>query len=263
MGKKLKLMLLGCGKLSGVIAKALESGLLPEYELVAALSGHNKEKAADFGNEYHCQVYDNVDDLLNLKPDYIVEAASVQAVKDNGEKILSSGSNLVLLSIGALADDSLCQRLKQAAIQGGARLFIASGAVGGFDILRTAVLMGPIKMSIISEKDPQVAANMPLETEGIEDITAKKTIFTGTARQAIEKLPSQMNVAIALALASAGPEKTDIEIQAVPGFEGDRYKIQLEGQQVKTDLNIYSRTSEVAGWSAVAVLRNIVSPVVF
>lgn len=263
MDKKLKLALLGCGKLSGIVAKALESGLLPEYDLVAAVSGHNKEKAAEFGNKHHCQIFDNVDDLLKLNPDYTVEAASVQAVKDNGEKILSSGSNLVLLSIGALADTDVYEGLKHTAKGSGTRLFIASGAVGGFDILRTAALMGPIKMSIISEKDPQVAANMPLETEGIEDITAKKTIFTGTARQAIEKLPSQMNVAIALALASAGPEKTDIEIQAVPGFEGDRYKIQLEGQQVKTDLNIYSRTSEVAGWSAVAVLRNIVSPVVF
>ena len=45
--KKLKLALLGCGKLNEIVANALEEGLLPEYELVAVL-GRDEKRAKDF-----------------------------------------------------------------------------------------------------------------------------------------------------------------------------------------------------------------------
>ncbi|PKM68667.1 MAG: aspartate dehydrogenase, partial [Firmicutes bacterium HGW-Firmicutes-2] len=49
----------------------------------------------------------------------------------------------------------------------------------------------------------------------------------------------------------------------VPGFEGDEYKIEIQGEEIRTELNIYSKTSKVAAWSVVAVLQNAVSPIVF
>ena len=76
-------------------------------------------------------------------------------------------------------------------------------------------------------------------------------------------LPFHFNEAVATALASAGPEETILNIDAVPGFRGDQYKIEIQGEEVATDLNIYSRTCNIAGWSVVAVLQNVVSPIVF
>ena len=54
-----------------------------------------------------------------------------------------------------------------------------------------------------------------------------------------------------------------MDIYALPGFIGDEYKIEIQGEEVRTDLNIYSKTSSVAAWSVVAVLQNITSPIVF
>ena len=54
-----------------------------------------------------------------------------------------------------------------------------------------------------------------------------------------------------------------MNIDAVPGFRGDEYKIEIKGEEVRTELNIYSRTSKVAAWSVVAVLQNAVAPIVF
>ena len=76
-------------------------------------------------------------------------------------------------------------------------------------------------------------------------------------------LPFHFNVAVAKALASAGPNNTTLNIDAVPGFRGDEYKIEILGEEVRTDLNIYSRTCNIAAWSVVAVLQNIVSPYCF
>ena len=99
--------------------------------------------------------------------------------------------------------------------------------------------------------------------EGLLDITEPEQVFSASTKQAIEMLPFHFNVAVATALASAGPENTTLNIDAVPGFRGDEYKIELRGEEVWTDLNIYSRTSAIAGWSVVAALQNAVSPIVF
>lgn len=262
--EKLKLALVGCGKLNEIVAQAATDGVLAsDYELVAVLEGHDKEKGRKFGECYHCSVVDTIDDLLAFKPDYTAEAASVQAVKDYAEAILAAGSHLVVLSIGAFADEAFYEHIQAVARQNKRRVHIASGAVGGFDVLRTARLMSPIEMSITSAKDPAVAAKMTFTREEIAAVEAPEVIFEGTTKEAIEKLPTQMNVAIATALASAGPVDTEIKIEVEPGFKGDRYKIVLEGEEVKTDLTIYSRTSAIAGWSVVATLQNAVSPIVF
>ena len=261
--KKLKLALVGSGKLNEIVAEALENGLLPDYELVGVLGGRDKEKTADFAKRHHCQMCETIEELMALKPDYTAEAAAVQAVKDYAETILTAGSNLVVLSIGAFADETFYEHIKEVAKKTNTRVHIASGAVGGFDVLRTASLMSSTKVSIVSDKDPEVAAKMDFVADDIKETKDVETIFEGTTKGAIEKLPTQMNVAIATALASAGPEETAMEIQAVPGFKGDRYRIVLEGEEVQTDLTIFSRTSAIAGWSVVAALQNAVGPFVF
>ena len=54
-----------------------------------------------------------------------------------------------------------------------------------------------------------------------------------------------------------------MDIQVVPGFAGDEYTIKIEGDEVRAELDIYSRTSAIAAWSVVEVLQNAVAPIVF
>ncbi len=259
---KLKLALIGCGYLNEIVANALKEGYLPEYELVAVL-GRNYERASAFANHFGCKVCTDINELMEMKPDFIAEAASVKAVKDYTETVLNGGSNLVVLSIGAFADQEFYDRVKNTAARNNRKVYIASGAVGGFDVLRTAALMSPITASISSQKAPGSLYYTPLYKEGLLDITEREQVFTGTTKEAIAILPTHVNVAVATALASAGPENTVMNIDAVPGFRGDEYKIEIKGEEVRTELNIYSRTSKVAAWSVVAVLQNAVAPIVF
>lgn len=259
---KFKLALIGCGYLNEIVANALRAGYLPEYELVAVL-GRDWDLAQAFAERHGCKACADIDELMAMKPDFTAEAASVKAVQDYSEAILNGGSNFVVLSIGAFADRGFYERLKNTAAHNKRRVYIASGAVGGFDVLRTAALMSPITASIAAQKAPASLKNTPLFTDELLDITAPQQVFSGTTKEAIAILPTKVNVAIATALASAGPEDTTMNIKAVPDFKGDEYKIEIRGEEVRAELNIYSRTSAIAAWSVVEVLQNAVAPIVF
>jgi len=259
--KKLRLALIGGGFLNGIVASAVKDGFLPEYELVAVLD--TKEHAEAFAKKYGCKACDSIEALLAEKPDYTAEAASVGAVRSYAQAVLAGGSNLVVLSIGAFADADFYHQVKATAAASGRKVYLPSGAVGGFDVLRTATLMGPIAASITSFKHPADLAHTALGFDGIMDVTEPKEVFRGTTKEAIAILPTHVNVAIATALASAGPENTAMDMHILPGFEWDEFQIKVEGEEVRAELKICSRTSAIAAWSVVATLQNIVSPIEF
>ena len=108
---KLKLGIIGCGYLSNIIVDAYNNGLLKEYELVGVL-GRNSKSAKELSQKGKCKLCNNIDELLELKPDHIAEAASGQAVRDYALKILSSNCNFAVLSIGAFADEEFYNKVK-------------------------------------------------------------------------------------------------------------------------------------------------------
>ncbi|MCL2588536.1 MAG: DUF108 domain-containing protein [Oscillospiraceae bacterium] len=261
--KKFRLAMIGGGFLNSIVAEAVKDGVLSaDYELVAVFS-NSIESATAFTKEFGGKPCDSIEALLAEKPDYTVEAARVHAVSAYAEAVVSAGSNLVVLSIGAFADADLLQRVKDKAAANACKVYIPSGAVGGFDVMRTAALMSPITASITSLRSPRDVAHTALGFDGILDITEPTEVFRGTTEEAIKHLPTHVNVGIATALASAGPKNTDIDIHVIPGYQGDEFIIQVEGEEVRAELKIYSRTCRIAGWSVVATLQNIASPIEF
>lgn len=260
--KKLKLGVIGSGYLSEIIVQAWMNGLLPEYELVGVM-GRNAATTGALAGRAGCVACSDLDQLLACSPDYIAEAASVQAVKESAQKILSAGCSLIVLSIGAFADQEYYRKVRETAAANGTKVYIASGAVGGFDVLRTVSLMGNAVSGIETRKGPKSLQNTPLFKEHLMTDTEDCRVFSGNAKEAIALLPTKVNVAVASSLATTGPEKTSVRITSVPGMIGDDHKITAEIEGVKAVVDIYSSTSAIAGWSVVAVLQNIVSPIVF
>ena len=103
----------------------------------------------------------------------------------------------------------------------------------------------------------------PLFEERLMEDAQESHVFHGNAKEAISLLPTKVNVAVASSLATVGPEDTRVDIYSVPGMVGDDHKITSQIEGVKAVVDIYSSTSAIAGWSVVAVLQNIVSPIVF
>ena len=138
---------------------------------------------------------------------------------------------------------------------------MASGAIGGFDILRTATLMGNCTATFDTEKGPNSLKNTAVYNEALQ--TEKREVFKGDAVQAIELFPTRVNVAVAAALASVGAEQMKVSMTSTPGFVGDNHRIEIKNEQIHAVIDVYSATAQIAGWSVVNTLRNITSPIVF
>ena len=120
-----------------------KNGLLPEYEIVGVL-GRNEKRATFMAAKAGCPVCKNIQELLEQNPDYVAEMASVQLVREIAKPVLCHGANLVVLSVGAFAEEAFYEEISQVAREQGTHVHIASGAIGGFDVLRTISLMGEL-----------------------------------------------------------------------------------------------------------------------
>ena len=256
-----KLVIVGCGKLGNIVVDALQKGLLSEYELVGVYS-RTKAKADALASRVDgCRVCESVGDLLALQPDYLVEAASPAAMRECTLPALRQGISVVTLSIGAFADDAFYAEVMQATREKNAHVYIVSGATGGFDVLQTATLMGGATACFFNEKGPNALKGTPVYDDSLQ--TEQRTVFQGTATEAIAQFPTKVNVTVAASRASVGPQNMQVTMQSTPGFVGDTQRVEIKNEQVHAVIDVYSATAEIAGWSVVNTLRNIVSPIVF
>ncbi|ALJ06050.1 aspartate dehydrogenase [Pseudalgibacter alginicilyticus] len=261
------LAIVGCGKLASIVLQALDKGLLPDYKIIGTYS-RTFEKAQNFANFIQqsknggsCIACCSLQDLLDLKPDYIAEIASPDALKELVIPALKNGSSIVTLSIGGLADAEFYELVKKTASENRTRVHIASGAIGGFDVLRTVSLMESSTVTFDTTKGPRPLRRTPVYDDIIE--TETRQVFEGNAVEAITLFPHQVNVSVAAALASTGPENVKVSITSVPDYVGDKHRIAIKSQQVHAVIDIYSQTAQIAGWSIVNTLRNITAPIAF
>ncbi len=260
-----KLVIAGCGYLAEIVADAVVNGLLPEYDLVGVYS-RTASKAEYIASKMRkqgksCAACASLESLLALKPDYLVESASPAGMREIALPTLKNGTSIITLSIGALADTNFYHEVIKTAKANGTRVYIASGATGGFDVLRTATLMGNASARFFNEKGVRALRRSVVYDPILE--REERIVFSGTAREAIGIFPTGLNVSVAASLASVGPEKMQVSMQSTPGFTGDTQRVEIKNDQVHAVVDVYSATPEIAGWSVVSTLINIVSPIVF
>src|SRR5690554_2818496 len=265
--EKKKLAIVGSGKLAEIVVDAALKGLLADYQFIGIFS-RTEEKAKRLADKINtsngdkaCTSCLSIAELLALKPDYIVESASPSAMRELALPALQNGSSIVTLSIGVFADEEFHNEVKKVARQNNARVHIASGAIGGFDVLRTVSLMGSCEASIDTEKGPNSLKGTSVYDETLQ--TEKRKVFEGNAKEAIALFPTKVNVAAAASLATVGPMDMKVSVTSTPEYVGDNHRIEINSQQVKAVIDVYSETAQIAGWSVVNTLRNITSPIVF
>lgn len=260
-----KLAIVGCGRLGRIVAGAVVNEMLPEYDLVGVYSrsAGKMEQIVSLLKEdgRACTACGSLAELLALKPDVLVEAASPAAMRELAVPALKNGTSVVTLSIGAFADDLFYKEVAETAKANGSRVYIASGATGGFDVLRTAYLMGNASAKFFNEKGPNGLWGTPVYDDKLQ--TEQRVVFEGNAAEAIALFPTRVNVTVAASRASVGPKNMQVTMQSTPGFVGDTQRVEIKNDQVHAVVDVYSATPDIAGWSVVNTLLNIVSPIVF
>lgn len=147
--------------------------------VMARTKAHAEALAANAG----CRAATTLEELLADKPDLVVEIAGIGAAKAYGEAVLEAGCDFVLVSAGALADADWKARMTETALRTGRRIHVASGAIGGFDVLRTAALMGVEEATFESTKSPQSLSGAPERLCG--DLVLSKVASSTPMRAAV------------------------------------------------------------------------------
>ncbi len=179
-------------------------------------------------------IVDTLDALHHTQPDLVLECAGQAALVEYGPPTLASGTDLIVSSIGALADAMLSAALRAAAIEGHAHLLLPAGAVGGLDALAAMRLAGPIQVLYRSRKPPVAWLDTPAETLcDLRNLTKPTPFYRGTARHAALDYPKNANVAAAIGLAGAGLDETEVELVADPTVATNTHEIEAEGPSGK------------------------------
>jgi aspartate dehydrogenase len=206
-----------------------------------------------------------VDELLAGPLDLVIECAGHAALNATGAAVLRAGVDLLVASVGALADPALEAALRDAAGRSGAQLRIPSGALGGLDVLGAARLAGLDRVIYSSSKAPRAwkgtAAETMVDLDGLKEATV---FYRGNAREAALRFPQNANVAAAVALAGIGFENTEVQLGADPGATGNRHRIQAHGGFGEIDVSILGKTlaanpktSMLAPYSLVRSVMNL------
>lgn len=262
-----KVGLLGCGTIGSQLALEVDSNKVPDASL-AAIFDVSEGNLQNLKAKLHTnpKAYSDFGEFLSSDADIVVEAASQDAIRSFGKPILEAGKDLMVMSVGALADSAFLGELLQAAAKKGRRIYVPTGAIAGIDAIRSVRHLLE-SVTLTTTKSPKALAGAPFfETSEIKlDKIAKSTVvYEGPAASAVKAFPANVNVAAVLSLAGIGVDKTKVRIVADPQATTNQHEIVAKGSfgEIRITVNNVSspgnpKTSFLAVLSAIECLRSI------
>jgi aspartate dehydrogenase len=263
----MRVALLGAGTIARLVLEHVRRGALPGCEVVAISGrtpgGRGPALSSEFGVPYGV----GRASLLDAKPEVVLEAASHAAVRQELVPLLEAGVSVVVLSAGALADDSLREAAERAARGSGALLYVPSGGIGGLDALKGACEAGVDDVSIQVAKPPAAWKGIPyVERLGIdlEKLSGAAVLYEGPARHGVPHFPQNVNIAAVLSMAGIGYDRTQLRVLADPGLTHNTHTIRVAGKSGRITVQLENvpapenpKTAWLACYSALAALRSL------
>ena len=239
----MKIGIAGIGAIGSSVARALDRGEIPGYELVAFCAS-NLNRADDFNATLRTQVpcvsfselATSCDTILESLPPHMFDAIALPSLK--------AGKMLIAMSASQLLSR---QDLLDLAGQTGARIVIPSGAILGLDAIN-AVAVGKIhEVNIRTKKPPKSLMKAPYVLRNglqLENLLEPVCILKGTVSHVAKEFPANVNVAAAISLAGLGPERTKMEIWADPNLEFNVHTVCVESDSSNFSMSIQNRPSD-------------------
>jgi len=239
-----KVGLIGCGAIGTVLAEAIERKLVMCDELVVYDVDTSRAEKLKESLDFPITIVSSVDEMLAVKPQVIVEAASQNAAKEYAPKIAATQTELIVMSTGALLDLKVDL----------SHIHVPSGAIGGLDALSSASLAGIDDVTLTSRKNPKAF--------GVDN-KEEQVMYEGSAEEAAHKFPREMNVAATLAL-TVGPAKVKVRVVSDPKITRNTHEIAARWRFGEMQLRFANdphpenpHTSALAAWAAIKLLQNL------
>ncbi len=265
MKKRLRVGIIGCGAIGGEIALACQGRLKKRIELVG-ICDTDKVRCEALKNRLKPQpkVMDRLELIKRGNLDLVVEAASAKVSADIVKECLKAKRNVLVMSAGGLLGR---RGLLNSILRADSKVYLPSGAICGIDGLKAASIgrIGSARMT--TRKPPGAFEGAPYIMEkriDLNSVTKETTLFEGTAKEAVEAFPQNINVAATLSLTGIGEENVKVRIVTSPDYLKNVHEVEIEGDfgaiMTRTE-NIPSeanpKTSYLAILSAIAALEGI------
>jgi aspartate dehydrogenase len=245
--------LIGLGAIGRGVVQLLRAD--DDVELVGALVGDPRKRRGSWAPP----ICATLDELLEKRPEVIVELAGHAALQYYGPKVASAGIDLIVVSVGALAHRDVEEAIVHSAQKTGSRVFVASGAIGALDAIASAAVCGGLRRVTHTTRKP---ARTLLDPAEAADLTEPRELFRGSAREGALRFPESINVAAAVSLAGIGLDRTEVCVIADPSAERNSHEVVAQGEfgdlrfeirNIPTDDN--PRTGRLVAMSIVHALR--------
>ena len=195
-----RVALLGCGSMGTQIALAIDAEDFPATLTHVYDTSRDAASALVQRLRHRPEIVENSHLLSSQAIDIVVEAASQDAVRDVALSVLQNRKDLMIMSVGALLDESVCDILHDACRDFKRTIYLPSGAVAGLDGIKSVA--GELEsLSITTTKHPRSLKGAEFfEGSDInpDEISSPAVVYEGTAKDAVRLFPANINVAALL-----------------------------------------------------------------
>jgi aspartate dehydrogenase len=225
--QRTKVGVIGSGSIGQSIIQDLRQR--PDVELVFVLA-RDLDKLASLGLPTTVCT-DKADEALSRDVDLVIEAALPELVAELAPRFLEK-ADFCAFSCTALADPPVEAAIRATIRSSGRRFFVPHGAVLGLD----GLCDGGDLLEQVTVVTTKSGKSLGLDPE------CSGTVFEGSARQACQRFPRNVNVHAAVALAGIGLDRTVSRIVAVPHQETNEHRIEVAGQDLSWVIEVSSRS---------------------
>ncbi|MGN5476503.1 aspartate dehydrogenase [Cupriavidus basilensis] len=224
----LHVSMVGCGAIGRGVLELLKSDPDVAFDVVIVPEGQMEEaRGALSALAPNVRVATCLD---GQRPDLLVECAGHQALEEHIIPALERGIPCMVVSVGALSEPGLVERLEAAARRGKTQVQLLSGAIGAIDALAAARVGGLDEVIYTGRKPARAWTGTPAaELFDLDALTEPTVIFEGTARDAARLYPKNANVAATVSLAGLGLDRTSVRLLADPNAVENVHHVEARG----------------------------------
>jgi aspartate dehydrogenase len=269
---KKNISIIGCGAIGSELALSVDKMMIENVTISSLLDIklENAEILKSKLSNNNPIVFNNFSDYIKSDTfkdvDLVVEAASQKALTSYLNPIILLKKDILVMSVGAFANPDFFSQVIKNVEKNDINLYVPSGAIAGIDAIKS-VRSSISYVTLTTTKNPNSLKDSPFfkKTNLTADSIKKRTlIFEGSAIEAVQNFPANVNVAALLGLAGIGVEKTKVNVIADPSLRINKHEIKVIGKFGELIVRVKNvpsptnpKTSYLAILSVIESLRSI------
>jgi aspartate dehydrogenase len=269
---KKKISIIGCGAIGSELAQHVDSNMTKNVTLLSILDirPENAQTLKSKLSNNSPLIFNNFADFVKSESfkevELVIEAASQNAITSYLNQLISFKKDVLVMSVGAFANSAFFSEVSRNVESNDINIYVPSGAIAGIDALKS-VKNSVSYVTLTTTKNPNSLKDSPFFKNNnftVDSIKKRTLIFEGSAIEAVQNFPANVNVAALLGLAGIGIEKTKVNVIADPSIRINKHEIKVIGkfgELIVRVKNIPSstnpKTSYLAILSVIECLRSI------